>query len=157
MTTLSAPSAPQPTLSLTTEHVGFTVHDLGRSVAFYTAFLGHPPFFRGAEGRPYLSAITGYSDCTLQMAFFALPGSGVVLELLQYDYPPGRAVSMETCNPGIAHLCFLVADLQSEIDRLQSLGVTPRHDRPVDRADGGKALYFRDFDGITIELQEPPR
>lgn len=157
MTTLSAPAVPQTTLSLTTEHVGFTVHDLARSVAFYTAFLGSPPFFRGSEGRPYLSDITGYSDCTLQMAFFALPGSGVVLELLQYDHPPGEAVSMETCNPGIAHLCFVVADLESEVVRLKSLGATLRHDRPVDRADGGKALYFRDVDGITVELQEPPR
>jgi lactoylglutathione lyase len=157
MTTTSAPAVAEPTLSLTTEHVGFTVSNLARSVAFYTAFLGSPPFFRGTEGRPYLSDITGYSGCTLQMAFFTLPGSTVVLELLQYGHPSGEAISMETCNPGIAHLCFVVADLQSEADRLQSLGATLRHERPVDRADGGRALYCRDFDGITIELQEPPR
>ena len=80
----------------------------------------------------------------------------IFLELLEYLQPTGRIVEMETRNTGIAHLCFLVADLDSEFQRITALGATLRSSGPVDRPDGGRAAYFRDPDGITVEMQEAP-
>ena len=63
---------------------------------------------------------------------------------------------METKNTGIGHLCFVVSDLATEFDRIRALGGVCRSDGPVDRADGGRAAYFRDPDGFSVELQEHP-
>jgi lactoylglutathione lyase len=140
-----------------TEHFGLTVRDLDRSIQFYSALFGQSPFYRATEERDYLGRVVGYSDCKLRLAFFRLPQTEAFLELLEYVAPRGVDVSMETSNPGIAHLCFVVDDLDREFERVAAIGGAFRHDRPVDRADGGRAIYFRDPDGITIELQEPAR
>jgi catechol 2,3-dioxygenase-like lactoylglutathione lyase family enzyme len=137
------------------EHVGLTVRDLERSIGFYSALLGVSPFYRATEERVYLADVVGYPGCKLALAFFHLPGTETFLELLEYIRPTGRPVDMETYNPGIGHLCFVVPDLDAEFRRISGLGGAFRHPGPVDRADGGRAVYFRDPDGITIELQEP--
>jgi catechol 2,3-dioxygenase-like lactoylglutathione lyase family enzyme len=136
------------------EHVGVTVSDIERSVAFYRALLGIGPFYRAIEERPYLGGIVGYPGCRLAIADFRLPGTATFLELLQYLDPEGERVSMETNNPGIGHLCFVVGDLAVEYDRIRVLGGAFRSEGPVDRADGGRAAYFRDPDGFSVELQE---
>jgi catechol 2,3-dioxygenase-like lactoylglutathione lyase family enzyme len=138
------------------EHFGLTVSDLERSVAFYRALLGVDPFYRAIEERPCLGGIVGYPGCRLAIADFRLPGTTTFLELLQYLDPEGDRVNMETKNPGIAHLCFVVSDLSAEFGRIRGLGGAFRSDGPVDRADGGRAAYFRDPDGFSVELQEHP-
>lgn len=138
-----------------TEHFGLTVRDLDRSIEFYSALLGHSPFYRATEEREYLGRVVGYPGCKLKLAFFHLPETSAFLELLEYLVPKGVEVDLETSNPGIAHLCFVVDDLEHEFERIAAIGGVFRHQRPVDRADGGRAIYLRDPDGITIELQEP--
>jgi catechol 2,3-dioxygenase-like lactoylglutathione lyase family enzyme len=90
----------------------------------------------------------------MAIADFRLPGTETFLELLQYMDPEGEHVSMETKNPGIGHLCFVVSDLAVEFTRIRAFGGDFRSDGPVQRADGGRAAYFRDPDGFSIELQE---
>ena len=63
-------------------HVGFTVSDLDRSVAFYSALLGEGPHFRRRYDEPYISEIIGYPGCSLEIALFRLPGTDVELDVL---------------------------------------------------------------------------
>ena len=51
---------------------------------------------------------------------------------------------------------MIIEDLAAEFERVVALGATPHMLTPVNRADGGRAAYLRDRDGISIELQEPP-
>lgn len=140
------------------DHVGFTVADLDRSIAWYTTFLDAPPLLRRTWDDEYIGRIVGYRDTTLDCAFWTLPG-GALLELIQYVEPEPGAVDMETRNVGNGHLCLQVADLRAEYARLRG-HVAFRSEEPVEIPSGpyrdGLACYLRDPDGITVELIEPP-
>ena len=142
------------------DHVGFSVSDLDRSIAFYTLLLEREPVMRRRYPEQYVARVVGYDEIDLDAAFFQIGDSGVILELLEYRRPPSARVDMETYNVGNAHLCLIVGDLQAEYDRLLPLGIAFRSETPVDIPigpyKGGKACYLRDPDGISIELLEPP-
>jgi len=145
-----------------TNHVGFAVSNLDRAITFYTALLGEGPFFRSIYEAPYLGDILGYPGCRLDAAFFHLPGGETFLELLHYLEPAARKVDPETYNVGNAHLCLETDDLAHDYKRVAAAGGVFRSPAPIDITfgpfKGGKAAYFRDPDGISIELiQSPPK
>jgi catechol 2,3-dioxygenase-like lactoylglutathione lyase family enzyme len=144
-------------------HVGFTVSSMERSIRFYSLLLQVEPVMRRTYDERFISEIVGYDGTVMDCALFEIPRSGVILELLEYLTPEGTRVDMETHNVGNAHLCLIVDDLEREYERLLGAGVelrSPPIDVPSDieeePAKGGKALYLRDPDGITVELLELP-
>jgi catechol 2,3-dioxygenase-like lactoylglutathione lyase family enzyme len=81
-----------------------------------------------------------------------------VIELFQYLDPVTIEADLEPAKVGNAHLCFMVPDLDATYARLLPTGVD-FFSAPVvidtGANAGGKGLYLRDPDGITIELFEP--
>ena len=143
------------------DHVGFTVTSLDRSIPFYTVLLGEKPIGRlawKAEADEFVGHIIGYRELELAGAFWKLPG-GTTLELLEYRHPAGGHVDMETYNVGNGHLGLLTDDIHADFERLRG-HVEFRNSEPVripsGPAEGGYAIYFRDPDGITIELVQAP-
>lgn len=141
------------------DHVGFTVADLDRSVAWYSRLLQAPPTLRETWEHEYIGRIAGYPGCRMDGALWTLPG-GIVLELLCYAEPPTGRVDMETYNAGNGHLCLVVDDLDAELERLRG-DVAPRSPGPVEIPwgpyKGCLTVYVRDPDGISIQLfQLPP-
>ena len=123
--------------------------------------------FSGARSLPaqekeggYLAAIVGYPDAHVRMAHLRVPGGEHVIELFEYLAPAGDRADVEPRNIGASHLCFIVADLPALYDSLLERGVTSFVSPPVEvdtgMNRGGRALYLRDPDGITIELFQPP-
>lgn len=142
-----------------TDHTGFTVADLDRSVAWYTRLLGVEPLVRKRSDDAYMGAMIGYPGCVVEYAYFPLPGGGR-LELIEYVEPPSARVDVETSNLGNGHLCLLVDDLHAEFARISAFAAF-RSDAPVPITAGlnrgGFGAYLRDPDGITIQvLQHPP-
>jgi catechol 2,3-dioxygenase-like lactoylglutathione lyase family enzyme len=139
-------------------HVGFTVADIERSVKFYTSLFGIDPVVRRVYEDNYTSQQIGYAGVRLDIALYEIPDSDIVLELIQYLEPTGVPVDMETKNPGTAHLCLTTDDLAADFQRMVELGATPRSSGPVEITSGINqglhVAYFRDHDGITIELLE---
>ena len=141
------------------DHIGLTVSDMDRSIAFYTLLLGEEPMFRESwHDIEYVGRVVGYPGVKMDGAFFRLPG-GMMLELLQYYYPePGR-LDMETYNIGNAHLCLVTADMAADFARLSghcSFQSTEPVRVPWGPYKGGALAYLRDPDGISIELLELP-
>lgn len=117
------------------EHLNLTVSDIDRSVAFYGRLFGFRIRWQGASSDGSRAVHLGDDRCFLAMFEAATSGR------FTKDY--------DTVGPN--HLGFVVDDLDAMRDRLRSLGVDPHHEAGYEP---GRRLYFRDPDGIEIELVE---
>jgi lactoylglutathione lyase len=146
-------------------HVGFSVRDIEASISFYTAGLGLELVHRQSQSNPYTSALVGYPDASLHVAQFAIahaapPPSGHVLELIEYVVPRGEQIKSENSRIASGHLAFEVDDIYDRVERLRTFGAVLVSE-PVEITAGinagGRTVYLRDPDGITLELLQPRR
>lgn len=145
-------------------HASFTVADLDRSIAFYRDELGLELVHTQVQDHEYTRTFVGYPDAHLKIAQIAIPvgeqpRSGHVLELVEYVTPVGEPVHPERCQPGAAHLAFMVDDVWEMYERLSGRGVV-FISSPVRIAaginEGGATVYLEDPDGNTLELLMAP-
>lgn len=147
-------------------HANFTVSDMDRSLRFYRDLLGLTVIDDWISDAGYLARITAFEGAKLRLAFLALPGTEVRLELIQYLHPtaPPREPSdgrrgLPTNVPGAGHICFDVPDVREAYRELSARGVEFKSE-PVEITSvanrGAWAVYLVDPDGITIELRQPP-
>lgn len=146
-------------------HTGFTVSDIERSIAFYEGAVGLTLRHRQEQENAYTSTFVGYPDVSLRVAQFALPGgsdnvSGHVLELCEYVRPRGETIPPGTNAVGSGHLALETDDLDGTLARMREAGGRSVSE-PVDIVAGinrgGRTVYVRDPDGITVELVQAPR
>jgi lactoylglutathione lyase len=143
-----------PTFALTAHHVGLTVSDLERSVAFYRDLLGFAVVYeRGEVLAEYMPRLVGLPGARLKIAGLDLPG--LHLDLIEYIAPQGANAAGPTCDVGNGHLGFTVDDLWAAYRQLVAAGVRFKSE-PVSITHGpnrgGWAVYFTDPDGITLEM-----
>lgn len=141
-------------------HTGLQVADLDRSVAFYRDTLGFEIAFAWNPQAAYVRELVGYPEVDLHAAILRLPGSDVMLELLEYRNVERTPVDTRTANPGTAHIAFFVDDLDSLYADLAARGV-PSVSAPVTPTigpnEGGRAVYMIDPDGFRVELIQTRR
>jgi catechol 2,3-dioxygenase-like lactoylglutathione lyase family enzyme len=81
------------------------------------------------------------------------------LELFQYFAPNERRDrAVRPCDVGSSHLCFVVNDMDSEVERLRNLGAEFLSEPQTVEAGpnaGNRFCYFLDPDGIPMELSQP--
>jgi lactoylglutathione lyase len=146
-----------------TLHTGISVSDLERSIAFYRDDLGLELITRWDSSQEYLRTVVGFPDAELRIALLRVPaaagaGAGHHIELLEYRVPRGQRGDARTCNPGNAHVAFVVEDLDRVYAELSAKGVRFKS-APVaithGRNTGAKAVYLLDPDDVTLELVQP--
>jgi catechol 2,3-dioxygenase-like lactoylglutathione lyase family enzyme len=140
-------------------HVGVTVADMDRAVAFWTSLLGAGARERAVLQGPQLGTMVGYPGIHIERCWVDLPG-GIALELLRYldrddlPYDPG------TAHPGNVHVCLRVGDMDAAHAHAVACGAIAVSERPIEVAAGPRAgtrlAYLRDPDGVTIELVQEP-
>lgn len=145
-------------------HTGFTVSDIERSIAFYEGAVGLRLRHRQEQRNAYTATFVGYPDAHLKVAQFELPAgtdavSGHVLELCEYVAPRGATIAPGTNAVGSGHLALETDDLDGTLERVRAAGGAAVSE-PVDITAGinagGRTVYVRDPDGITIELVQAP-
>lgn len=142
-------------------HIGLTVSDIERSVAFYRDMLGLTVIARRETNADYVGKQTGYEGVTLKVASLRVrPDSEQSIEMVQYVTHGAAAIEPATNRPGSTHLCFEVNDLRGAYEDLRRRGVQFKTE-PVEITSGpnqgGWGVYFYDPDRYVIELHEPPR
>ena len=140
------------------DHIGITVADLGRSIAFWERMLGEPGRDRRLLEGPQLASLLGYVGARIDSYWFDLPG-GTALELLQYLEPLEPGNDPSSARAGNVHICLRVADIDAALAHAVAAGATQVSREPIDitrgpRA-GSKMVCVRDPDGVTIELFAP--
>ncbi len=145
-------------------HFSFTVSDIEASIDWYTRVLGLELVHRQRQDNEYTQILVGIPGAVLEVAQFAVPGvpparSTHMLELVEYVTPKSdRAGSLETNSVGCAHLALMVTDVHQRHARMLEQGVAfinPPVAITAGANAGGYSCYFRDPDGITLELLQP--
>ena len=131
------PSLPE----ITPGHIGLSVTDLDRSLAFYQDVLN-------------LEVLQRSDDAGRRFAFL---GAGGRLFLTLWQQSSG---SFEPRHAGLHHLAFQVPTLeqvQAAETKLRARGQVPRYDGVVPHREGAEsaALFFTDPDGIRLEIYSP--
>ncbi len=140
-------------------HTCFTVADMNRSLAFYRDLLGLTVISeRPAVTAGYFRTIIGYPDAVVYAVVLQIPGTTHLLELLEYKHPRGMPQDATRQNPGSAHMCFLVTDIQTAFSRIVAGGAAvisqPTYlDEGPNR--GAWGCYIKDPDGQVVELLQP--
>lgn len=142
-------------------HIGLTVTDIDRSIAFYRDTLGLS--FQGEltmEGEA-TEKLFKKPGCAARVAY--LNGSSHIdappVELIQFTSEKAQEKPSDLFSTSISEICFLTDDIDREYRRLCDLGVEFLS-KPQDfdfTADGfgkSKAVYFKDPDGIILELMQ---
>ena len=137
-------------------HHGFTVSDVERSVTFYRDVF-ELELVRISERRnlPAYDRIIGHDNVALQVAILQHPVGVFILELVEYDNPPGQKRALDNRFVGSSHLAFEVEDIDAAHAALLAAGygaINPPVDVERDGAVVARAMYGLDPDGISIEL-----
>ena len=139
-------------------HTGIIVKDLDASIAFYHGVLGlefqsePSPWFAGED----LARGVGVPGGSLRQVCLTTGDS--VVELVEYgNRPPGNDQPVQQNFLGAMHVGFRVEDIVATKSSLEAKGVEFLSNvNVVDEGvlAGWRWVYFRDPDGITLELVE---
>jgi catechol 2,3-dioxygenase-like lactoylglutathione lyase family enzyme len=144
-------------------HTGITVKNLDVSIPWYRDVLGlellvEPTDWTGES--PELSQALDAPGADLRLAIFKV-GDGS-MELLEYRNPPSPHPTAVPANQlGAMHVAIRVDDAATKMEELKARGVeflSPLNVTEEGPLNGWKWVYFRDPDGILLEIVEcgPP-
>ena len=140
-------------------HVGITVADRDRSVAFWSCVLETEPLWVQLLDGSYLGGITGYQGIHIKAAMLPMPGGGR-LEILEYLLDDRAANSDATANVGNVHICLQADGIEASVTRAVAAGARRVGSGPmrvtIGPNAGARVCYLRDPDGITLEFIQPP-
>lgn len=137
-------------------HVGVSVTNLDRSIAFYRDGLGMEVVVHWTfQGDPY-ERLLGLKGVNGKVAL--LKATNLQIELFEFSHPPPAPGDPErrVCDHGITHFCIEVVDIEGWCGRLKAAGAS-FHCPPMGFFGTAKATYGRDPDGNVFELLEMKR
>jgi len=143
---------------MATDHTGFTVANIERSLVFWQDVLGFKLSHRAHHTGDLATEVTGVPGAEISIAVLKSPGHRI--ELLEYHAPPDRKrADLRPCDVGSVHVALLVDNLDAVLNTIEGSGWKaagkPQTLKSGPNA-GKRVVYIRDPDGTTIEFMQPP-
>ena len=143
---------------MATDHTGFTVANIERSLVFWQDLLGFKLSHRAHHTGDLASEVTGVPGAEISIAVLKSPGHRI--ELLEYHAPPDRKrADLRPCDVGSVHVALTVDNLDAVLSTIAGSGWKaagkPQTLKSGPNA-GKRVVYIRDPDGTTIEFMQPP-
>jgi len=140
------------------DHIGITVSNLERSLAFWQNVLGFEFSHRAHHTGKLASEITGVPGAEISLAVLKAPGHKI--ELLEYHAPASRKhVDLRPCDIGSVHVALTIDNLDAVISAVAASGWTAAGEPQTLQSGpnaGKRVIYVRDPDGTTIEFMQLP-
>ena len=140
-------------------HIARVVADLDTTMDFYRHVIGsdlqtwESPDFQLDEAENRLRDTPGAEE---RLGTMLLPGSGVLMELIQYRNIESTPYHPKIQDIGVGHVAFMVKDMDLVLERLDAEGV-----KTLGREPGAyqlnpktRAIYTTDPDGFFLEVME---
>ncbi|GAF43686.1 VOC family protein [Rhodococcus wratislaviensis] len=140
-------------------HTVLLVSDFDRSLSFYCDTLGFELISRDEDRRgPFLDQMFAINGVVIKLAL--VRAGGEIIEIIEPVAPGAlRGITdASNANFGIARIGFEVNEIEKMVEDLTAKGVTfisDIVDMTVGHYAGGKVIFFKDPDGILLELQQP--
>lgn len=140
-------------------HIGITVPDIERGIAFFKAVFGAIEVFRtGAfdvDADFMANKLGASAQSNINDLVFLRCGDGTSVELFEYGGEAEIAPPRRSSEVGGMHVCFEVEDVHATVERLHALGVDML-DGPNLVESGPLAgfnwIYFRAPWGLLLEV-----
>ncbi len=137
------------------DHVTVVVRDIDKARAFFSLLGLEETISKVIEGEKF-DAFMGIKDIKAEHVTLVLPGAvpRMEVQLLKYHRPEISPDSDITRldRLGFNHVCFAVADIESEVARLRAAGVEILNE--IMDFHSRKLVFIRGPEGITLELAE---
>jgi len=135
------------------EHVGLSVSDMERSLAFYRDFIGMKVILEVDFFDERMGKITGIPGAKCKVVHLKL--GNTILELFQYYNPVGKPVppGQRQCDNGLTHLGFSVIDIGVHVKQLKKRGIKLLGE-PIEVRAGAWVVYFYGPDGEVCEFRQ---
>lgn len=134
-------------------HVGLTVSDLDRSVAFYSDIVGmkeESPVVE-ASGQ-WMDTLKGRPGNRIRVAHLKL--GDFMLQLVQYLAGGGEKLALGHHRTGNPHMSIFVDDVDEKREEIRAKGAGPTGPIVTIGTTGRRSFYTADPDGVPIEFME---
>jgi methylmalonyl-CoA/ethylmalonyl-CoA epimerase len=133
-----------PSPTWTVDHIGIAVTDLDQAIAHYSA-LAHTSVLLREK----------LASQGVELAFLSTGGTKVEL-LAPLGEDSKIARFLQKRGPGLHHICYQVSDIEAELHRLTTLGLTLIDSTPRPGAFGSRIAFIapQSCQGVLTELAE---
>lgn len=142
-------------------HIGLTVSNLQNSIKFYEDILGLSYLGKITMSGENTETLFNLENCFARIGYLTCNEqiSGPSIELIEFVNPKAAKTKASLNSISISEICFQVSDIDAVYENLINKGVEfispPQHfDFTPDGFSKSKAVYFKDPDGIILELME---
>lgn len=135
-------------------HIGISVPDMDKALAFYCGVLGMKDHWGGdLDGTDAVSdRVIGLDGVKARMRMIGIGPSYIELWQFEEPKPAAQKPNYPPSDHGLAHFSLQVRDIDAEYERLKENGMT-FHTEPV-HFGTMSSIYGRDPFGNIIELYE---
>jgi predicted enzyme related to lactoylglutathione lyase len=127
-------------------HIGLTVKNLERSMAFYGDVAGMSP------GAVLQAEDRDANPGRVRMKMVHMIAGAFVLQLIEYVTGGGITLHHQQNNVGGVHISFYVPDVDAKFAEVQARGDVKITSQPTQMGPSLRGFYTEDPDGVPVEF-----